>query len=234
MISNYNCNCPNCARARATNDTQSNQRQQNNLNHFDRCRPNQPSCPPCPPCPPIPQCLCFFTGPTGPTGQMGATGPTGPTGQMGPTGPTGPIGDTGPVQQLRGIQVQLTNAGNTFVNTNEPVVFNNVEDDQSVNVNYNALTGEFTINEPGNYYVSWWVATDGAGPSLTITFAVEVNGSLNILGASPIVTGQVVGNAFVTVGAIPATIRLVNLTPDNTMFANTNVQANMVITEISG
>ncbi len=218
MIFNYNCNCPNCARARAANDAQSAQNAQNNPNGFDRCRPCPP---PCPPCPPAPQCLCFYTGPTG------ATGPTGDA------GPTGPTGDAGPIQQLRGIQVQLTDAGNTFVDSGNPVLFNNVINDQSLNVNYNELTGEFTINEEGNYYVTWWVATDGAGPSTTISFAVEVNGSLNILGSTPIVTGQVTGSAFVAVGATPATIRLVNLTADDTMFANTPVQANMIITEIS-
>jgi hypothetical protein len=131
------------------------------------------------------------------------------------------------------LQVQLTDAGITAVGSGDPVIFNNVTNDQTINVDYNNLTGEFTINAPGNYYVSWWVATDGAGPSTTISFAVEINGSLNIIGSSPIVTGQVSGDAFVTVGAVPSTIRLVNLTADDTTFANTPVQANLVITEIS-
>ena len=179
------------------------------------------------------------TGPTGPTGEAGATGdtgatgPTGPTGDTGATGPTGPIGDTGPTVQLRGIQAQLIGDGLGTVDDGANVIFDTTLNDQSLNISYNSVTGVFTINQVGNYYVTWWVATDGANISTIVTFAIEVDGGAGIPGSSPIVAGQVNGSALVTVGAVPATIELVNITGEPVTYPLTPVQANIVITEVS-
>ncbi|HKM32751.1 MAG TPA: collagen-like protein, partial [Oscillospiraceae bacterium] len=101
----------------------------------------------------------------------------------------------------------------------------------SVNINYNA--GVFTITEVGNYYVTWWVSTDGAGPSTSVSFGIELNGGGAIIASSPIVSGQLNGSALLSVGAVPATVTLVNETGEPVNIGITPIQANMVIIELA-
>jgi hypothetical protein len=135
--------------------------------------------------------------------------------------------------QLRGIQAQLVGVEAGIIANGANVIFNTVTNDQSLNVNYNPATGEFTITGVGNYFVSWWVAADGAGAAITVSFEVELNGGAGIIGSSPIVSGQVNGTALVTVGATPAVLTLVNTTGDGVFIAATPVQANIVIIEVA-
>ena len=86
--------------------------------------------------------------------------------------------------------------------------------DQSVNISYNAVNGEFTLAAVGNYYVDWWVAINGAGLALTSSFGIVVNAGTPILGSSPLVVDEVSGNALITVAAAPATLTLDNTTGD--------------------
>jgi hypothetical protein len=111
------------------------------------------------------------------------------------------------------------------------VVFDTIINDQSLDLGYNPGTGIFTISGIGNYYVSWWVATDGAEAATSINFDLVLNGSTVSTTSSPIVTGQVSGTALITVGATPATLALVNTTGETVFIANTAVQANFVIVE---
>jgi hypothetical protein len=134
---------------------------------------------------------------------------------------------------LLGIQAQLLGDGVGTVADGANVIFDTLTTDVSPNITYSAVTGEFTITAPGNYYVAWWVATDGAEAATTVSFAVELNGGGGVLGSSPIVTGQLNGSVLVTVGAVPATIALTNVTGATVGFATTPVQANIVITEVS-
>ncbi len=113
------------------------------------------------------------------------------------------------------------------------MIFDTVLNDQSLNISYGVGTGIFTVTAPGNYYVTWWVDTDGAEEATTVSFGISLNGGPGILGSSPIVSGQLNGSALVTVGAVPATIELVNATGDNVFIPLTPVQANIVIIEIS-
>lgn len=123
-------------------------------------------------------------------------------------------------------------AGGTIA-TGATVIFDTVLNDQSLNISYGVGTGIFTVTAPGNYYVTWWVDTDGAEEATTVSFGISLNGGPGILGSSPIVSGQLNGSALVTVGAVPATIELVNATGDNVFIPLTPVQANIVIIEIS-
>ena len=114
-----------------------------------------------------------------------------------------------------------------------PVLFNTVLNDQSLNISYNPATGVATIVAEGNYFVTWWVATDGAGPATFVDFTLQINGSGGVSASSPIVTGQLNGSALVTVGAIPATLQLVNTTGQTVFYATTPVVANIVILEVA-
>lgn len=150
----------------------------------------------------------------------------------GPIGDTGPTGDTGPAVSLQGIQTQLIGAPAGSVDDGDNVLFDTVVNDQSPNISYNAGTGEFTISTAGNYKVSWWVATNGAGAATLVTFGIVLDAAPPVLGMSPLVTGQVVGNALLTVAATPGVLSLVNETGDVVFFADTPVQADIVIEEV--
>jgi hypothetical protein len=170
-------------------------------------------------------------GPIGPAGPIGPPGPSGgPTGPLGPTGPTGPAA---PAVQLRGLQTDLVGGGGTTIADGANVLFDTVPNDQSLNINYDAATGVFTITAVGNYLVSWWFAADGAAAATSVSFDLQLNGGTGSIGSSPIVSGVVSGNALITVGAVPATLALVNVTGDTVFVASTLVQASLVITELA-
>ncbi|MDI3481230.1 MAG: hypothetical protein PWQ97_885 [Tepidanaerobacteraceae bacterium] len=130
---------------------------------------------------------------------------------------------------LAGIQAQLQGSPGALIADNANVVFDTILASQSAGISYNAGTGEFTISEPGNYYISWWVVTDGSAGPVNMVFSIMMDASPVVLGNSPIVTGQVKGDALITVAAAPAVVRLVNQTGANVVFANTPVQANITI-----
>lgn len=111
-------------------------------------------------------------------------------------------------------------------------MFDTVVNDASPAISYSPLTGIFTITVPGNYYVHWWVAIDGVeGPTFG-AFSILVNGITTIVGAMPLITGEVVGDAVITVGAVPATLSLINSTGATVAYAAAPpVRANLSIVE---
>jgi hypothetical protein len=113
------------------------------------------------------------------------------------------------------------------------VIFDTVVINQSPNIVYNPATGEFTILAPGNYYITWWVATDGTAGPVNVAFSIVVDGVPVALGNAPVVTGQVNGDALITVGTVPAIVSLVNSTGADVVFATTVVQADIIIYSIS-
>ena len=112
------------------------------------------------------------------------------------------------------------------------MLFDTVVNDQSPNISYNAGTGEFTISAAGNYKISWWVATNGAGAATLVTFGIVLDAGAPVSGTSPLLTGQVIGYALVTVTTTPGVLSLVNETGDVVFFANTPLQADIVIEEV--
>lgn len=197
---------------------------------------------------PCPYAGCWQRGPTGPTGPEGpegpegARGPQGPRGMLGPTGATGatgPIGATGamgpagPSTHLCGIQMQLAFGAGRTVHPGQTLVFDTAINDQSPDISYDPMLGSFTLNRPGNYYVSWWVTTDGSERSARLGFSVEINATKAISGTTPVVTGQLNGSALVTVDATPTMLSLKNTAPEAVVLAATNVQANIVILQVS-
>ena len=133
---------------------------------------------------------------------------------------------------LGGTQAELNSAEGDILPNGDNVVFNTVLNNQSSDIIYNPVTGEFTITAPGNYLVSWWFATDGAGPAINVSFAVDVNGVPYSIASSPIVSGQLSGDALVTVTTTPTVVTLVNVTGEDVFIPTTPVQANIVITQV--
>lgn len=180
------------------------------------------------------------TGPTGAAGAVGSIGPTGPTGATGATGDigvTGPTGTPGSAAQLRGVMVGLIGTGTEQTADGDPVAFDTLISDSSVNVDYDDTNFEFVVNEVGTYYATWWCSTDGSGASTTLEFGVAVNyGTVDqqlFLGCSPLVTGQINGHALFTVTTIPSTVSLRNLSADTVNYADTQYHAMMTLLEVS-
>ncbi|MPW27237.1 hypothetical protein GC105_15825 [Alkalibaculum sp. M08DMB] len=158
-------------------------------------------------------------------------GPAGPPGAAGPVGPVGPAGPPGPALALSGIQTQLTGAPATIIADGANVIFDTTINNPSPNIVYDNATGNFTINEPGNYLINWWIAVDGAGASIEVIFTVEVAGGPSISAASvpPNTSLQLSGDALISITTVPSTLSLVNNTGEDVFLANNIVQANMTI-----
>lgn len=172
------------------------------------------------------------TGVTGARGAKGATGVTGATGATGATGVTGATGSAG-TAILNGIQLQLIGSRGSKIGVNDTVLFDSAVNDQSTDISYNPLTGEFTIFKTGNYFVSWWIASEGTDIDNFIQFSILTDTLGKTTGATPLVTGQVSGSALLTINTVPTVLTLKNTSINNITFAETSVQANIVILQIS-
>ena len=175
------------------------------------------------------------TGATGATGDTGATGVTGATGETGATGVTGATGTPGFTTQIRGLEVQLQDVEATTVASGAPVIFDTTINDLSAFLSYNNITGEITISQTGVFYINWWVSTDGlaGGADLVITFAITTSQGDNIQASTPILTGQISGNALIEVIASPVTLRLVNATDGTIGFGATPIKADLTIINVT-
>lgn len=135
----------------------------------------------------------------------------------------------GPTADLHGIQAQLQGSPAAILADEAKIIFDTVVIDASDQISYDTNTGDFTISAPGNYYVNWWVTTDGSAGPVNVVFGLFVNGSSVSIGNAPVITGQVEGNAFLSVSTAPATVSLVNQTGASILLANTLAQADITI-----
>lgn len=140
--------------------------------------------------------------------------------------------DIGFPGNYEGIQAQLIGGGGSIIADDANIVFDDIVSELDENIVYDPVTGEFTINRPGEYFISWSVAPDGAGPAVNVTFAISVNGLPYAAMSSPIVSGVLSGEALVTVGNTPAVITLVNVTGVAVFLPMTPVQADIAIFRI--
>ena len=129
----------------------------------------------------------------------------------------------------QGAQVQLTNFAAGIIPDGEAVPFNETIISYA-GVFYDSCENAFIINEPGLYYVSWWVATDGAEACTFVRFTVNANTD-RASGISPIVTGQVSGFSFFDT-FLGMKVRLINTTGANVNTANVPVQASMSVIKV--
>ncbi|NYB75262.1 hypothetical protein HZF24_14030 [Sedimentibacter hydroxybenzoicus DSM 7310] len=188
-----------------------------------------------------PQGLQGPVGETGPQGPIGPIGPEGPQGEVGATGatgaqgPEGPQGEPGPPRQLAGMQVQLTGSIDGTVADGANVIFDTVLSDSSTDISYDSVTGEFTLAALGNYYLSWWISSGGAGPEPMVAFNIEVQGGPVIPAQSPLpVTNlQLNGSALIIASTIPTVFSLVNRSNFEVFYGNSPVQANLTIIQLT-
>ncbi|MCB2362055.1 collagen-like protein [Clostridium estertheticum] len=175
------------------------------------------------------------TGVTGATGDPGITGATGVTGVTGATGDPGITGAPGFTTQLRGLQVQLQDPEAVSVAPGATVIFDTTINDLSAFLSYNNITGEITITQTGVFYINWWVSTDGigGGADVFINFSIITSQGDNIEASSPILTGQISGNALISVAASPVTLQLVNATDGTIGFGATPIKADLTIFNVT-
>lgn len=131
------------------------------------------------------------------------------------------------------LQLQRQLAGT--VNTNSNVIFDTLVNSNGAVV-YNSVTGEIVINKIGRYFVNWWVTTQASiGAPNNIAFKIQTSQGDNLIGNSPIKTGEVVGFAIIQVDSAPIALRLINITPtaSGVNYSTTvPIKANLVIGEI--
>lgn len=141
--------------------------------------------------------------------------------------------------QLRGLQATLTAASGGTVANDFPIPFNNLISNNALGASF--VTGAITLSRPGTYLVNWWVAmgeggdvaTQGAGGPSQIGFSTTLNGAVVSTSYAPCGTGQISGNALVTVQSTPATLQIVNGSGENVVLASTTAQAGITVTQLS-
>jgi hypothetical protein len=155
----------------------------------------------------------------------------------GPTGATGVTGSTGPNNLLSGLQVQLKGSSGGAVNNNSNVLFDTVINAPSPAITYNAATGTFVISQPGNYYISWWVNTNGAGTNTFVDFAIRIlpggSGVIDATSPTSVTTLQLNGNALIPVTTVPLTFSLFNNTGVAVTYGTSPVQADLTIIQVT-
>ena len=102
----------------------------------------------------------------------------------------------------------------------------------SGNINYDALTGIITFNEPGRYYIDWWVATQSSASTNGVVFALSSSQGDFLEGNSPIKTTEVVGIGIIEIVAAPVTLTLVNASTNTVFYSPIGpLKATLVIIE---
>lgn len=139
------------------------------------------------------------------------------------------------VQELRGLQLQYQ-GGALILENEDPIIFDTTINNAITGVTYDSTTGEITVTETGLYYINWWVATDGSTVEPTIDLAIVTSSGETIISSNPILSGQMSGNALLSITATeanPVTIRLINITGNDVFLGPTTVGADLTIMRVS-
>jgi hypothetical protein len=136
------------------------------------------------------------------------------------------------------LEVQLQSAETTSVASGAPIIFDTTVSALSAFISYNNVTGTITVTQTGIFYINWWVSTDGlgGGADVVITFALVSSAGDNIKASTPILTGQISGNALISIVASagsPVTLQLVNSTDGTIGFGATPIKADLTIVNVT-
>ncbi len=114
----------------------------------------------------------------------------------------------------------LHDEGTNSVNVGAPILFSTIN--LSSGITYNPATGVFTITQPGQYMIHWWLnvrnpdtSASAAASPIIVTLnqvspsALLISSSATHNSLSDRATGQVNGNAVFTAAA-GSTFRLIN------------------------
>lgn len=130
------------------------------------------------------------------------------------------------------IQAELNNSPQILLNTSSKVLFNKVKNESNSNILYNTSKGEFLLPRNKNYYVSWWTSINGTQFSPNVELSIAINNIPISTAFSPQVTCQLSGSAFIPAGNNQKLLSLINTSDGYIRYANTSIQANIVIIEV--
>ena len=121
--------------------------------------------------------------------------------------------------------LQLERINDDEINTNAPVVFDNVLSSNGTEISYNIATGEITFNIEGYYYVDWFVAPQFGLTTNGSNFAIVTSDNdPHLTGSSHVRVSPTVGFAIINVTTPGKTIMLIN-TSDNSITLSQVVNA---------
>ena len=120
----------------------------------------------------------------------------------------------------------------SWIEPGEAVLFDDVLEDEGT-IEYNSLTGAFTLRFCGDYFIKWFIvpelglATDGAN------FAIAVNGVTDIIGSSHDRVSSTVGFSLVKVNGPPPVVQLVSVSDGIVELSKfTQVKAGIVLFKV--
>ncbi|HMM06654.1 MAG TPA: hypothetical protein PKD52_08330 [Clostridiales bacterium] len=111
---------------------------------------------------------------------------------------------------MSNIALQIERIATSSIAISSNVLFDSIVYSNG-NISYNSATGFITFNEPGQYKLDWWVATQSSISTMGTGFALVSSQEDIIIGNSPIKTGEVVGVGVIDVVAVPVTVELRNI-----------------------
>jgi len=97
-----------------------------------------------------------------------------------------------------------------YVEPGEALLFDDALIDDGT-IEYNALSGTFTLRFCGDYFIKWFIVTEMGMATDGSEFAIAVNGSTDITGSSHARVANNVGFSIVHVTAMPPTVQLLNM-----------------------
>lgn len=145
-------------------------------------------------------------------------------------GPKGDKGEPSQIVSLKGLQVELLKVEDTKINPGELIVFDDIIFNNST-MTYESTTGEFKINKPGTYYISWIIAINNGNSSI----AIALNGKpYSETTAQADQYTHLFGQALINITTTPTILTLINSGNDRLYFPIIDKsKANLVIFEIS-
>jgi hypothetical protein len=129
-----------------------------------------------------------------------------------------------------GLQVQYVIAGAEELADDAALAFNTSVETQGTYISFNAGTGEISIDQPGNYYISWWISVSGSPTASTLAFELQIDGVTHSSSTAPISITQLSGSDFINITTTPALITLNNTSGDSVFLDPLAATANLSIT----
>ncbi len=127
-------------------------------------------------------------------------------------------------------QCQLTNAAGNILESESPILFNYTLLESNPYLQYDNLTGIFTINKRGLYFIKFEVILENN--NTTTQFDILVDGQIYQSIYIPSNIKTVSSSTIVFVPNNSSTIQITNGSTEKITFANIPIQANITIFQI--
>ena len=128
--------------------------------------------------------------------------------------------------------LELTLLASGSIEVNQNVIFDTIVSTDG-NIEYDASTGVITLKDAGKYKVDWWVATQSSASSIGAGFSIVTSQGDNIIGNSPIKTGEVVGIGLIQSDTEDVTVEIKNSSNATVFYSpNVSIKATLVIYEV--